>query len=35
MNHQRLRQFRGGHDETWGGATINIDTNATDGATYP
>ena len=34
-NHQRLRQFRGGHDETWGAATINIDTNATDGATYP
>ena len=34
-NHQRLRQFRGGHDETWGGVLINIDTNAIDGATYP
>ena len=34
-NHQRLRQFRGGHDETWGGVTINVDTDATDGPTYP
>ncbi len=34
-NHQRLRQFRGGHNETWGGVTLNIDTNATDGLTYP
>jgi len=34
-NHQRIRQFRGGHNETWGGATINIDTNAVDGLTYP
>jgi hypothetical protein len=34
-NHQRLRQFRGGHDETWGGVTISIDTDATDGLTYP
>ena len=23
----RLHQFRGGHDETWGGVKINIDTN--------
>lgn len=34
-NHQRLRQFRGGHNETWGGVTINIDTDAMDGPTYP
>jgi hypothetical protein len=34
-NHQRLRQFRGGHNETWGGVTINIDTNAVDGMVYP
>lgn len=34
-NHQRLRQFRGGHDETWGGVTINIDSDAMDGPTYP
>jgi hypothetical protein len=26
--HQRLRQFRGGHNETYGGVTINIDTDA-------
>lgn len=23
----RMKQFRGGHDETWGGVRINIDTN--------
>ena len=25
--HRRVKQFRGGHNETWGGATINIDSN--------
>jgi Domain of unknown function (DUF1906) len=34
-NHQRVHQFRGGHDETWGGVTINMDSNAVDGPTYP
>lgn len=34
-NHQRIRQFRGGHNETWGGTTINIDTNAVDGLVFP
>ena len=33
--HQRVHQFKGGHDETWGGVTINIDSNAVDGPTYP
>ncbi|MEV6107869.1 glycoside hydrolase domain-containing protein [Streptomyces sp. NPDC051940] len=28
--HQRGKQYRGGHDETYGGVTINIDTNAWD-----
>lgn len=32
-NHQRLHQFTGGHTETWGGVTINIDSNAVDGPT--
>ncbi|MBN9622800.1 MAG: DUF1906 domain-containing protein, partial [Actinobacteria bacterium] len=32
-NHQRIHQFRGGHNETWGGTTINIDSNYVDGAT--
>ena len=32
-NHQRIHQFRGGHDETWGGTTINIDSDYVDGAT--
>ena len=33
--HQRVHQFKGGHDETWGGVTITIDSNAVDGPTYP
>ena len=32
-NHQRIHQFRGGHDDTYGGVTINIDSNYVDGAT--
>lgn len=28
---QRLRQYTGGHNETWGGATLNIDANALEG----
>jgi hypothetical protein len=31
--HQRLHQFRGAHNETYGGATINIDGDYLDGAT--
>ncbi len=30
-DHQRLRQYAGGHNETWGGVTFNIDSNAEDG----
>ncbi|MCF6376166.1 DUF1906 domain-containing protein [Nocardioides KLBMP 9356] len=26
----RMKQYRGGHNETWGGVTINIDTNFID-----
>ncbi|HVX32370.1 MAG TPA: DUF1906 domain-containing protein [Solirubrobacterales bacterium] len=32
-NHQRIHQFRGGHDETYGGTTLNIDSDYVDGAT--
>jgi hypothetical protein len=32
-NHQRIHQYRGGHDETYGGVTINIDNDYVDGAT--
>ncbi|HWB68903.1 MAG TPA: DUF1906 domain-containing protein [Solirubrobacterales bacterium] len=32
-DHQRIHQYRGGHDETYGGVTINIDNNYVDGAT--
>jgi Domain of unknown function (DUF1906) len=31
--HQRIHQYRGGHDETYGGVTINIDNNYVDGDT--
>ncbi|HEX5761489.1 MAG TPA: glycoside hydrolase domain-containing protein [Solirubrobacterales bacterium] len=31
--HQRIRQYRGGHDERWGGVTINIDNNYVEGGT--
>jgi hypothetical protein len=30
-NHQRIHQYRGGHDETWGGITFNIDNDVEDG----
>ena len=30
-NHQRIYQYAGGHNETWGGSTINIDDNLLDG----
>jgi hypothetical protein len=28
--HHRIHQYRGGHHETWGGATINIDHDQLD-----
>ena len=28
--HARIKQYQGGHDETWGGVTINIDRNFLD-----
>lgn len=30
--HQRHHQYKGGHNETWGGVLINIDSNSSDGA---
>ncbi len=32
-DHQRIHQYRGGHNETYGGVTINVDNNYVDGAT--
>jgi uncharacterized protein YraI len=29
-NHQRAKQYRGDHNETWGGVTINIDSDSLD-----
>lgn len=34
-SHQRIHQYRGGHPETWGGVTINIDNNSVDADTAP
>jgi len=31
-DHQRVHQYRGGHNETYGGVKINIDSNYVDGA---
>lgn len=31
MQQQRIRQYTGSHDETWGGVTLNIDSNVLDG----
>ena len=31
-NHQRLHQYRGGHRETWGGITVDVDSSIVDGA---
>lgn len=31
--HQRIHQYAGGHDESYGGVTINIDNDYVDGAT--
>jgi hypothetical protein len=32
-SHQRHHQYHGGHNESWGGVTINIDNDVSDGAT--
>lgn len=34
-NHQRIKQYRGGHNETWGGVTINIDSQCANGPLAP
>jgi hypothetical protein len=34
-NHQRIHQYRGGHNETWGGVTVNIDNDSLDAAVAP
>lgn len=31
LNQQRIRQYAGGHNETWGGVTLNIDSNIVNG----
>jgi hypothetical protein len=31
-DHQRIHQYRGGHDETFAGLTLNVDDDALDGA---
>jgi hypothetical protein len=31
-NHQRIHQYRRGHEESWGGVTIDVDSDVLDGA---
>jgi hypothetical protein len=35
VNHQRLKQYKGDHNETWGGVTLNIDSNCANGTVAP
>ncbi len=32
---QRVHQYRGGHDENWGGVIVNVDSNAVDAPAFP
>ena len=32
---QRHKQYQGGHDETWNGVTLNVDSDCSDGPVYP
>jgi hypothetical protein len=32
---QRIHQYAGDHDETWGGITINVDSNLVHAPVYP
>ncbi|MBO0870174.1 MAG: DUF1906 domain-containing protein [Micromonosporaceae bacterium] len=34
-NHQRHKQYAGGHNETWNGVTLNVDSDCSDGPVYP
>lgn len=34
-NHQRIKQYKGGHNETWGGVTLNIDSDCANGPVAP
>jgi hypothetical protein len=34
-NHQRLKQYQGDHNETYGGVTLNIDSNCANGPVAP
>jgi hypothetical protein len=33
--HQRHKQYAGGHNETWNGVTLNIDSDCSDAPVYP
>jgi hypothetical protein len=34
-NHHRIKQYRGDHNETWGGVTLNIDSQCANGPLAP
>lgn len=33
--HQRFKQYQGGHNETWNGYTVNVDSDCSNGPVYP
>lgn len=33
--HQRHKQYRGGHSETWNGVTVSVDSDCSNGPVYP
>lgn len=35
VNRQRHKQYRGGHNETWNGVTMNVDSDCSNGPVYP
>lgn len=35
VNHQRHKQYRGDHSETWNGVTVAVDSDCSDGPVYP
>ena len=35
VNNQRHKQYRGGHNETWNGVTLNIDSDCSNGPVFP
>jgi hypothetical protein len=35
VHNQRHKQYRGGHNETWNGVTVQVDSDCSNGPVYP